>query len=503
MISRLLGLLRDRLIAGTFGAGIETDAYFSAFRIPDTLFSLLVLGALSSAMVPVMTRYIAKQQESEAFHIVQTLLTASGGILAVLAAVVAVCAYPISFLVIPADAPAWTPADRDLFVYLMRILLLSPIFLGISNVMAGVVHTYQRFLSIALAPIVYNAGIIAGILLIAPVYGIEGVAWGVVVGSVLHATVQSIAAVRAGFRPKMVLHWRHEGVRNVLRLLGPRVVGMIATQASLFVTIFLANGLSEGSAAHFSFADNLYAVPIGVFAISIAVASFPKLAKAASQNDEKAYESELAESFIRISFWVFPSAVLIWVLRDHLVRMAIGTGSFDWESTLVTADLIGWLAFGLVAQGLAVLLVRAFYALQDTRTPVLISVISMAVSVLIMIWLRPYAGVAALAIGTSVGWIMNMALLLVVLRRRIGPIHERQFVPHMMALLIATVVSAAVGWGGLRWLNHVSFADRFVEVVVQAIVVAGVTGLVYLAVIRLFGFNDVKYLLTALRRVPR
>ena len=195
--------------------------------------------------------------------------------------------------------------------------------------------------------------------------------------------------------------------------------------------------------------------------------------------------------------------MLLWVLRDHLVRLVIGTGEFDWQSTLITADLIGWLAFGVVAQGLSTLLVRAFYALQDTKTPVAISVGSLILGIGTMLLLRPIAGVAALAIGTSVNWIINMAALLIVLRRRIGAVRERQFVCHMMALLCATVVSAVSSWFILKYMQSVTFADTFFMVLLQAAVLSLIAGALYLFIIRIFGFHDARYLIELVRRRPK
>lgn len=465
--SRLLGFLRDRLLAANFGAGDTLDAYYAAFRIPDTLYNLLVMGALSAAFVPVFTELLSKRKRKEAFDlsagIMQWLLIMIGG-----CSFVSMLAAPI---IVPILAPGFSGATRDMTVELTRIMLLSPVFLSVSAVFGGVLLSFRRFLSYSLAPILYNIGIIIGVVCFVPAFGVVGLAWGVGFGAFLHMSVQVFHLRGSGFFPALFRRRiAFDGpVRRVTTLMIPRTLGIAANQLSLFLTTVFASLLAPGSLAIFTLASNISAIPIGLFAVSFSLAAFPTLSFSASERRDGVFFDTLSRTTRRILFFVVPISMLFVVFRAQVVRVILGSGHFDWEDTIATFGVLAWLSLSLFAQSLIPLFARAFYALQDTKTPLVFALAGEAVFVCSVLLLMPRYGTDALAISFSLGTIINFLFLLRALRKRVEHWDDTQFFRENSMIFLAAVLAGIVAQ--LSKSVFVFFAmselDTFAKVLLQ------------------------------------
>jgi putative peptidoglycan lipid II flippase len=472
IVSRLLGLARDRILASQFGAGDVLDIYYAAFRIPDLVYNLLVVGALSAAFIPVFTRLIARKDKDEAFQL------SSGVITLVAIAVASVSFLLVIFapLVTKMIAPGFSPEKMNEVVRFTRIMFLSPFFLGISAVFGGILVSYKRFLIYSIAPIMYNIGIIVGALFFVRFWGPIGLAWGVVLGAFFHMLIQYPAAKKAGFIYSFspLKSICDKNVRKVIVLMIPRSLGMAVNQINLLIITIFASTLAAGSLAVFNFANNIQSVPLGLFGISFAVAAFPHLSGVADGGNKHEFVRIFSRTFRRIIFFVIPLSVCIFVLRAEIVRAILGAGQFDWEDTVRTLQVLGILSLSLFAQSLIPLLARSFYAICDTKIPFYIALVSEAINILLVIILIDRYQVVGLAIAFSVTSILNMILLLIVLRKRVGYLDDRKIISSVAKIGIASLAAGFVIQLVRYYLSNFISLDTLAEVLFQIIISGGV-----------------------------
>ncbi|MFC1640631.1 murein biosynthesis integral membrane protein MurJ [Patescibacteria group bacterium] len=441
VLSKILGLLRDRFLASEFGAGPVLDAYYAAFRVPDFIFNLLVLGTVSAAFVPVFLSYVSKKQLRTAFEIANSVLNSIVVVMVVLAGIALVFTEPLINIIAPGFDD---PEIIDLAVRYMRWMLLSPIIFGISSVLSGILNAYRKFIAYSLAPVLYNLGIIIGIVALVPFYGPIALAYGVVIGAVLHLLVQIPSTFRVGYRWRPSLKIKSPGFQKVIRLMIPRMVGFAALQLSLVVTVAIATTLDTGSTTVYNLALNLQYFPITIFGISIATAVFPVLAMAASKQDFKSFRENFSLSFRKILFFIIPASIMMLILRAHIVRIVLGTGAFDWEDTILTLETLGFFTLSLFAQALIPLLTRTFYAIQNTKIPVAVGVTSMIMNIILSFTLAPIMGVSGLALAFTIASIFNAVVLLMVLRHKVGNLNDQEITSSAFKTIIAALLMGLV-----------------------------------------------------------
>lgn len=449
LISRIVGLLRDRMLAGEFGAGQVLDAYYAAFKIPDFLFNLLVLGALTAAFVPVVGGYLSKHKKEEANRITSAVLN----MLSILMIVLSGSAFIFASQLVDVVAPGFAGETRELTLILTRIMLVSPIIFGISSVVSSYLNTVRRFTAFAIAPVLYNAGIIVGILWFVPAMGPVGLGYGVLLGAVLHLIVQVPALFRSGFRYRPKSSFQHPGVVRILRLAGPRVIGISAMQINIVVITAVATLLSAGTVSAYNLAFNLQSLPLGIVGISLATAVFPVLARAASQNNFSDFIGHISRVLRQMFFLIIPLSLAFILLRVPIVRLALGTGQFDFEDTFLTAAALGVFAISLFAQSAVPILSRAFYSLEDTKTPVIISIISVAINIAGAYYGSKWLGVMGLAGAFSLAAIVEFLLNTIFLRSRLGSLGDAAIIKSTAKTLFASLI------GGLAILT----VSRFLE----------------------------------------
>ncbi|MFH1598250.1 MAG: murein biosynthesis integral membrane protein MurJ [Patescibacteria group bacterium] len=445
VISKVLGLYRNRLLASNFGAGDVLDTYFAAFKIPDLVFNILILGALSASFIPVFVQHWSKNHE-ETWRIANSVLNILLIALIIISIILFVLAPQLTRLI----APGFDEAKQALTASLTQVMLLSVIFFTISNVVAGILNSFRRFFAYSLAPVFYNVGIIFGILVLAPRMGSMGLAWGVVIGALLHLIVQLPTVFKVGFRYWPIIDLKHEGVRKIFKLMLPRTFGLAVNQINQLIIVIIASTLMAGSVAVFNFANDLQSFPISIFGVSLAIAAFPVFSQAFTENNQSKFVSHFSKTFRRVLFLIIPASVMVLLLRAQLVRLILGTGQFDWTDTVLTARTFGYFSISLFAQALIPLLARSFFAKHDTKTPVIISLISMVINIGLAYTFTRFMDIAGLGLAFSIAAIINMVLLLLVLRKRVGYLDDRKIIGSLAKIVL---ISLAMG-GAIQWLKY-------------------------------------------------
>lgn len=468
LLSNLLGLVRDRMLASTFGAGDTLDVYYAAFRVPDLIYNLLILGAMSAAFIPVFTGLRSQDNDEEAWKLTNGIMNLA---LLFIVLVSAVCAIFAPFLM-KLLTPGFSPEKIESVVLFTRIMFLSPILLGISGIMGGVLTSMKHFVVYSVAPLLYNIGIIFGIAVLVRFLGPVGLAWGVVFGALMHMLLQYVTVRKLGYQHnwEFVSAWKNKNVRKVFTLMLPRMTGIAISQFNLMIITIFASTLAAGSLAVFNFSQNLASVPFSVFGISFSIAVFPTLAALAAKDEKEKFVQAFSETFRQILFFVIPLSVFMIVLRAQIVRVVLGAGKFDWEDTILTFQCLGILAFSLFAQSAVQLLARSFYALQDTKTPFYIAIVVEAINIITVVLLIGHVQILSLAIAFSLANIVQMFLLLFFLRARFDNLDDKNIIKSLSKIAVASVV-AGVGIQITKYLVA-SFAnlDTFVGVFAQLVI---------------------------------
>ena len=381
LLSQILALFRDRLLAHFFGAGAVLDTYYAAFRLPDIIFVAIASIVSVYVLIPFLAEKssISKLKEKE---FINTIFSAFFLIIITVSVIAFIFAPWLMKLFFPGLVDTAQFAD---LILLTRVLLLQPIFLGISNLFASITQIHRKFVLYALSPVLYNVGIIIGIVFFYPSFGFMGLGLGVVLGAVLHLAIQIPFIVKNKFLPKITLSivgTRFNDVKKVIFLSLPRTLALSAHQISLLFLISFASLMASGSIAVFNLSFNLQSVPLTIIGVSYSVAAFPTLAKMFSNGQKKDFLEQVLTASKHIIFWSFPAIVLFIILRAQIVRVILGSGEFDWADTRLTAAALALFAVSIAAQGLVLLFVRGYYAAGNTKKPLILNLISAGLVIL-------------------------------------------------------------------------------------------------------------------------
>lgn len=374
--SYALGLVRDHFFATTFGAGRALDAYNAAFLFPDLLFNILIAGGIAAAFVPIFTELVGSDTK-KARDYVNSILTGATATMFITAVIIIIFAKPISLLV----APGFGTEDQLLVMKLLRILAISPIFFAASNAIGAKLIAKKRFLFYGFSPVLYNLGIIFGTLLLAPRYGIVGVAIGTLLGALMHLTVRVVDAWRDGFRFKPTFAFHTPEFRKTLKLMLPKMFGHPIELATFWGFTAIASTLAPGSVAVISFARNFQSVPISLIGITIATTSFPLFSCAINTKEHTLFWKTFKHSFFSIFALSSLSALFIFLIRKPLIEFFLGGGSFQAQDIERTAAALGVFCLSIPAEALVHLLARAFYATKNTTIPVAVSIVGIIIAI--------------------------------------------------------------------------------------------------------------------------
>jgi putative peptidoglycan lipid II flippase len=495
--SQLLALVRDRMLAHQFGAGIELDLYYAAFRIPDVLYVLFA----STLSVYVLIPFVAARMRQDDAREAQVLL---GHIFSVFLFAYAVLAF-VLFLITPWLVPVVFPGlsgEAETITLLIRILLLQPLFLGLSSLFGVVTQLGHRFVLYAISPLIYNLGIILGIGVLYPMFGLPGLVYGVVLGAFGHLVVQIPLVQRSSlaFRFNRIIDWNV--IREVLVVSIPRAATLSMHQLELLILVGIASSLTVGSVAVFQLAFNLQSVPLAIVGASYSTAAFPLLADLYAQKKFEQFRLYIITALRHIIFWSVPIIGLIIVLRAQMVRVVLGTGEFDWGDTRLTAAVLALLTCSLLAQAANLLLMRTFYAGGYTRTPLLVSLFGTAISIVTTVWfynlyqvspqsmvlleqtlrIADVAGaeVVVIAIGYSVGIFMQTSILLWLTVKQFS-IAMSWFVPHLARSIFAALVGASAAYLTINVFVDGLNTEKFLGIFLQGTLggILGVAGVVF------------------------
>ncbi len=372
IFSQVLALVRDRVFAGRFGAGHELDLYYTAFRIPDFIFVTVASVVAVSVLIPFLIEKQEKGKEETKQFIDSVFSVFFFTVVVVCVAMFFAMPY-LTKMIFPVFASG---ESFDELVSVSRILLLSPILLGISNFLGSITQMMNRFFIYALSPSLYNIGIIIGAVFLTPTYGIKGLAFGVIIGAFLHMIIQVPFILKQGFFPRLTLAIKFSEIKRVVMISLPRALTISSAEIARLALVVVASAMAVGSISVFTFASNLQSVPISIIAVSYSLAAFPMLTRHFISGNHSKFIEHMIASTRHVVFWSMPVIALFVVLRAQIVRTILGSGQFNWTDTKLTAACLAIFTISLIPQSLSLLFVRAYYASGNTRTPLIVNMLS-------------------------------------------------------------------------------------------------------------------------------
>ncbi|MDQ2688142.1 MAG: murein biosynthesis integral membrane protein MurJ [Armatimonadota bacterium] len=505
LLSRLLGMVRDIVIGHQLGVGIESDAYTAAFKIPDLLMYLVAGGALSSTFIPIFKEYLHAGREKQAWRTFSIVATVT----IVLSAVFVLIAEIWTPLFVHLLNPGYDQARIDMTVPLTRIVLPAQIFFMLGGLLGGTLNARGSFLIPALGASVYNLGIIFGAAVLYPLYpphqGLPGLMWGALLGAFVgNFAMQIVSVSRLGMRYRPSLAVLHPGAVKVWKMMGPILLGVSLPNVDQIINGYFASELSLGAQAAMTFAVRLMLIPIGVIAQAMGIALLPTISSHAALGQRKEFRGAVNRALRSVLFMTVPASALLFLLAAPLVTFLLQSGKFDAHGTMITASALRFYSLGIFAWSAQAILTRGFYALQDTRTPVISGTI-MTVLFIGMNWLvvnATHMGVGGLALATTIAAVLHMLVMYVLLRRRMSGLNGGALLASVTKTLLATAALCALVWllrVGLDAELPGTLTPKIHSAAVLA--VAGGLGLVaFLLVARLLRMSELQSVVDMVRR---
>jgi putative peptidoglycan lipid II flippase len=452
--SSLTGLASSILVSHAFGTSSDLDAFFAANRLPETLFNLMAGGALASAFLPTFTGFLTRDDRSGAWRLASSVANL---VLVILGLVSLICWFAAPWLVTNVVARGFEDQQQiDLTVSLLRIMLISPVIFSMSGLLMATLNAHQHFALPALAPAAYRLGMIISVLVLVPRYGIHGLAWGVVLGATMHLAIQLPALRGLGPRYNFQLGYRNPAVQQVGRLMVPRLLGAAVVQINFIANVIIASGQPEGSLAAITFAFQLMIMPQAVIAQAIAIAALPTFSAQVARGKIDEMRASLTNTLRGVIFLSLPASLGLMLMRRPVVALLLQRGEFTTSSTELVAWALLWYAAGLVGHSILEIIVRAYYAMQDTRTPVIVGAIAMSLNIIFSLGFSamfarlgwpPHGG---LALANSIATALEVATLMLLMRERFGGINIERIRRGLTASVIATILMGLILWFWLK-----------------------------------------------------
>jgi putative peptidoglycan lipid II flippase len=496
IFSSMLGLLRERVLIKLFFSTVASqqayEAFQVAFQIPDMLFQLIVLGALSAAFIPLFTE-LKKKNPAEAFQFTSIVMNLVLLIFVFFSAIVFIFAEPITKARTGAE---FTPEQLAIAVNLTRVMLFAQFFFAISNFLTGILQAYQRFIVPALAPLIYNFGIMLTSILLANYFGIYAAGLGVVVGAAFHMLIQLPLIKKTGFNWKPMFSWRFKGVKKLFKMMPPRLMTVGVTELQNLAMGFFATSIGDLSFVIVNLARRLMTLPIRFFGIPISQASFPFLSEESAELNRKKFNQLLLQSLNQISFLAMPASILLLILRIPAVRLVFGTANFPWQTTLITGRIVALIAISIIAQAMVQLLIRSFYALKDTKSPFVVTLITVGVYLLTNV-LGIYVfkwGVYSLGIAISVAAFTELFFMLILLQKKLKCFTFKDFFFPQLKMLLASFFMAIFLYLPFKILDEVIFdTTRTIDLLALTVSTSTIALLVYIYFSILFDVKELNY----------
>lgn len=451
MASRIFGFLRDMIVAAFFGAGLATDAFFVAFRIPNLLRRLIGEGSLTVSFVPVFTQYLQKKSKEDALELANIAFT----LLSIILVIVSLLGVLFSPLIVTLIAPGFikTPEQFTLAVFLNRLMFPYIFFMSLVALAMGILNSFRHFAAPAISPVILNISMIIAALTLRGLFAepVTALAVGVMIGGILQLAMQWPFLVKYGLKIKFRFNLRHPGIKQIAVLMLPAVFGAAIYQINVFVGTILASLLPKGSVSYLYFADRIMELPLGVFAIAIGTASLPSLSEHASKGNIDKLKSTISFSLRLMLFVTIPAMVALMALNLPIISVLFQRGAFDVNAAILTAQALFCYALGLWAFSSIRVIVAAFYSLQDSKWPMKAAIITLVVNVVASIALMFPLKHNGLALANSLASMVNVIVLGIVLRKKIGAFLDRSF----YISTIKMIISSFVMWGAILLLDFV------------------------------------------------
>lgn len=501
-VSSISGLLRQRLLISYFydtpASRAAYDAFLVAFQLPDMLFQLIVLGALSAAFIPIFTTH-KKIDEQKAFKMSSIMMNVLLLFFVIASVAIGIWAEPLTLL----RTGASYQSDQILIVVqLTRIMIVAQFFFAISNFLTGILQSYQRFIIPSIAPIFYNVGIVAGVMLFHTQFGIYSAGLGVVIGAFLHMIIQLPLVLKLGFRYYPSFNIRFDGIKEFFILMPSRFFALSMSELRKIALGFFATSISGPNFTIIQLGLTLMTLPIRFFGVPISQASLPFLSEEAADSDRERFKDLMIQSLHQISFFTYPMAVLLLILRIPIVRLTFGTHNFPWASTLDTGRVVAILALTITVQAMVQLLTRAFYALKDTNTPLYIAVLDTILFIIITAFftLKLNMGIMGMAAATSITAVIEFLLSLFILDLKVKGFARSAFWIPQIKMICASFLMAVFLYLPFRVLDVLVFeTSRTIELIALTITTSTIGMLVYLLFAALFEIKELSLFVKVVR----
>ena len=500
--SAVLGIIRNRLLAGYFGDSPELSIYFAADVIPSLIFTLIISGSLSSAFIPVFTQGY-KKSHKEGWDITTGVLNVTLVLLLIFSVLVFIFSEFIVTELIGRNSEL-THAQIDLMVQLMRIMMIAQVPLIMSSIFTSILQSFNKFVVSALAPVLYNVGIITFIILFAPTLGVYAPALGMIFGSLLHMGIQIPMVKNLGFKYRFQMMWKNRSVWKVYKLMIPRTIGQAAQKMLIPLYTNLALYISLPSNVIFTFAYDIQSLPVRLFGVSIGQAALPFLSRSYEADNKTEFKALLIKTIHEVIYFVLPVSIMIIVLRVPIVRLTVGSDKYSWEATVMTAYSLAFFSLSLIPQSLIMILARSYYAMQNTKTPLYYSIISISINAVLAIYFVHVLsfGVWSLALAYTIGSFINCGLLMWGLRKRLGGVDLIAFIGPINKILIASLIMGVALYIPLKLMDQLVFdTTRTIWLIVLTGIVFIIGFFTYILLSKIFKIEELRMFTIAIRKV--
>jgi putative peptidoglycan lipid II flippase len=490
-LSYAVGLVRDRTIAVHFGTTTATDTYNASFLIPDILFNLFIAGALTAAFMPMFSDYLHKDKK-EAESLANTMLSGASLLIIVLSTV----AFIFMDSIIPFVFPSVAVDGQQSIIFMTKLMLPSAFLFAISNTLGNILMTYRRFFSFAISPVLYNLGIILGIVLLNDTLGIHSAAVGVLIGATLHLIIRLIDVFMTDYRYKPELNVSHPGFKKIIRLMIPKSLSLIAWQVNLYIFAVVGMRMMEGGLAAFNFARNIQSFAVSLFGIAFATAVFPSLNSAASKNDKKEFTRNFQNTLHRILFFTIPATIGVMILAKPITDLILGGGEFGSDSLDMTSVILLFFAISIPFESLTHLFARSFYAMKNTMTPMIINIFSLTIVALITIFIAPVYGIKWFSIGFAIGFGIYNILFIIIIRKYLKGFNFKKLLSSLSKIIFSALLMGVVLYMTVDLYELVNLNDKIVHCL--RIAIGGATYLLSAYFLKSPELESVNYILQRL-----
>ena len=517
LVAQLLAVVRDKMLAHTFGAGSDLSLYYAAFRVPDMVYATLSSLMAAIIVLPFLTAAVTVSHEK-----IKKVINSLVSVFAIVSIVVCTALYVAMPHLTHFILPGFDVSDQQTLVHFSRVLLLSPLLLGFSNLLGSVLQLKKNFFFYSLAPVLYNLGIMLGVIFLVPHYGINGVLYGVIIGAIFHIVVQLPVAFYYGLAPRITTLIDWQLIREVCAVSFPRLATLLSMQLSQTFLVAQASFISAGSVAVFSLAFNIQTVPLTLIGLSYATAAFPVISEYAERRDFMNVWVSVQSAMRHLIFWAIPIMCFVIVLRAHIVRILYGSGEFDWTDTRLTAAVLATMSIALVAQMFSLLLMRALYALRHAYTQLIAQTAAFIVACFVAIYglhfwnthpvvqyffesiLRiadvPNTQILVIGLAHACGAITLTIGLMILFAREIKYTRFRTFHTVLGQSFGASIIGASIAYYSLVYTQNFISLDTFVGVSINALIATSIGGVAWFGILYILGSTELQEFMQALRK---